>query len=267
MATLRDLGLSEYEARAYRTLLERGPTIAKELSRASDVPMGRIYDVLNALERSGLVQSQAASRPKKYVGVEPETALGNLLEQKRSELDRRARQYEAIVRELSTELAEHDSVERQSRATAIGPEESAELLVGRLSAADERIVMVVGNASPPFGGGTVGERVVDRLGEALARGVHVSLLLAPRVVESIPDGAWDRYHDRLVASDGFEMRTDGDISGSFSLIDDVEVCVEVPNPLDPTRAPAMVDLDDPSFASELREAFERRWPDAESLPG
>jgi hypothetical protein len=27
----------------------------------------------------------------------------------------------------------------------------------------------------------------------------------------------------------------------------------------------MVDLDDPSFASELREAFERRWPDAESL--
>ena len=44
MSSLRDLGLSEYEARAYRSLLETGPTTAKELSRASDVPMGRIGD-------------------------------------------------------------------------------------------------------------------------------------------------------------------------------------------------------------------------------
>ena len=265
MATLRDLGLSEYEAQAYRTLLERGPATAKELSRTSDVPMGRIYDVLNALERSGLVRSQAASRPKKYVGVDPKTALGKLLEDKQSELDRRARQYETIVRELTAELAEYDATERQPWVTAIDPEESAELLVERLSAADERIVMVVGDASPLFGSETVGERVVGRLCEAVERGVHVSLLLAPRVVESVPGSVWDRYHDRLATSDGFEMRTDGGISGGFSLIDDVEVCIEVPNPLDPARAPALLDLDDPSFASELGETFERRWLDAEPL--
>jgi sugar-specific transcriptional regulator TrmB len=43
MASLRDLGLSEYEARAFRSLLDTGPTTAKELSRGSDVPMERIY--------------------------------------------------------------------------------------------------------------------------------------------------------------------------------------------------------------------------------
>ena len=75
MANLRDLGLSEYEARAYRSLLKTGPTTAKELSRVSDVPMGRIYDVLNSIEQYNLVRSQSASRPKKYVAVEPETAL------------------------------------------------------------------------------------------------------------------------------------------------------------------------------------------------
>ena len=67
MASLRDLGLSEYEASAFRSLLDTGPTTAKELSRASDVPMGRIYDVLNSLETYQLVRSQTASRPKKYV--------------------------------------------------------------------------------------------------------------------------------------------------------------------------------------------------------
>jgi sugar-specific transcriptional regulator TrmB len=265
MATLRDLGLSEYEAQAYRTLLERGPTIAKELSHASGVPMGRIYDVLTSLEQSGLVRTQAASRPKKYVGVDPETALGQLLEDKQSELDRRARQYEAIVRELTAELAEHDSVERQFRTTAVGREESVDLLVGRLSAADERIVVVAGDASLPFGSEMVGERVVGQLAGALERGVHVSILLAPRVGESVPDTVWDDYHHRLATDDGFEMRTDGDVSGSFSLIDDVEVCLEVPDPLDPARTLALIDLDDTSLATELRETFERRWPDAEPL--
>ncbi len=83
MATLRDLGLSEYEARVYRALLSAGPATAKELSRRSDVPMGRIYDVLNGLEATSLIRSQQSSRPKKYAPVEPETALPRLLEEKR----------------------------------------------------------------------------------------------------------------------------------------------------------------------------------------
>ena len=98
MASLRDLGLSEYEERAYRSLLKTGPTTAKELSRTSDVPMGRIYDVLNSLETKNLVRSQAASRPKKYVAVEPETALDRLLADKREELEERITQYERSPR-------------------------------------------------------------------------------------------------------------------------------------------------------------------------
>ena len=101
MASLRDLGLSEYEARAFRSLLETGPATAKELSRASDVPMGRIYDVLNSLETYQLVRSQTASRPKKYVGVEPDTALDRLFEDKKRQLEEKVDQYESIVDELS----------------------------------------------------------------------------------------------------------------------------------------------------------------------
>src|SRR6056297_2284762 len=100
MASLRDLGLSEYEARAYRALLNTGPTTAKELSRASEVPMGRVYDVLNSLEQYNLVRSQAASRPKKYVAVEPSTALDRLLADKQRELEEKAAQYQSVVDEL-----------------------------------------------------------------------------------------------------------------------------------------------------------------------
>ena len=138
MASLRDLGLSEYEARAYRALLKTGPTTAKELSRVSDVPMGRIYDVLNSIEQYNLVRSQSASRPKKYVAVEPTTALDRLLEDKKRELEEQVGQYEEIVAELTGELETAEPVEDTFWTAAVGPEETVDLLVERLSAADSR---------------------------------------------------------------------------------------------------------------------------------
>jgi sugar-specific transcriptional regulator TrmB len=265
MATLRDLGLSEYESRSYTALLRLGPSTAKELSRASDVPMGRIYDVLNSLEGHGLVRSQASSRPKKYVGVEPETGLDRLLDEKRAELRQQEEQYESIVSELSEELDAHRPPDEEFWTAAVGPEESADLLIERLAAADDRLVVVGGTPSPQFDIGRVSQAVVDRLDESLDRGVGVSLLLSPGLVDSVPEAVWDDYRDRLVAEEGFEARIDDGVSGSFYLIDDVEVCIEVPNPLDPTESFAMIALTDPEFASRLRTSFEEQWVAAEPL--
>jgi sugar-specific transcriptional regulator TrmB len=265
MATLRDLGLSEYEARSYRALLRLGPSTAKELSRASDVPMGRVYDVLNSLEQWGLVRSQTSSRPKKYVGVEPDTGLERLLDDKKAELEQKKEQYESVVSELSTELDARRPTDEQFWTAALGPDDSADLLVERLAAAEERLVMVAGTPSPQFDIGRVSQRIVTRLDEALDRGVSVSLLLSPGLVESIPERVWDVYHDRLVTNDAFEARVDDAIVGSFHLIDDVEVCLEVPNPLDPTQAFALIALTDPDFASNLRRTFDEQWNGAEPL--
>lgn len=265
MATLRDLGLSEYEARSYRALLRLGPATAKELSRASDVPMGRVYDVLNSLEQWGLVRSQASSRPKKYVGVEPDTGLERLLDDKKAELERKVQQYESIVSELSSELDAHRPADEQFWTAAVGPAESAELLVERLAAADQRLVIVAGTPSPQFDIGRVSRQIVDRLDEALARGVEVSLLLSPGLVDSIPESVWDDYHDRLAAHDDFEARIADEIVGSFHLIDDVEVCIEVSNPLDPTQAFALIALTNPAFAANLKATFDEQWVDAEPL--
>ncbi|MFC4357222.1 TrmB family transcriptional regulator [Halobium salinum] len=265
MADLRDLGLSEYEERAYRSLLRTGPTTAKELSRASDVPMGRIYDVLNSLEQYNLVRSQAASRPKKYVAVEPDAALDRLLADKKRELDEKAEQYEEIVEELSDELEAAEPIEGQFWTAAVGLEESLDLLLERLAAADQYIVMVAGHSSIQFDLGEVGDRIAEQLESALDRGVEVSLLMTPEHVESLPPSVGERYVERLAPHPSFEVRTCSSVPGTFNLIDDVEVCIEVPNPLDPDEAFAMIDLKDPEFATEVAGAFEPRWLDAEPL--
>jgi sugar-specific transcriptional regulator TrmB len=266
MASLRDLGLSEYEARAYRSLLETGPTTAKELSRVSDVPMGRIYDVLNSIEQYNLVRSQSASRPKKYVAVEPTTALDRLLADKRRELDEKAEQYENIVDELAGELETAEPVEETFWTAAVGPQEAADLLVERISATDTQIVMVLSNYTDQFFDiDEVGTLVLNKLTEALERGVDIRLLMRPDLVPALPESVGDRYRESLIEHERFTVRTSENVSGSFTLLDESEVVIEVPHPLKNQEIFAMIDLKDREFAESVRAEFDPRWRKASEL--
>jgi sugar-specific transcriptional regulator TrmB len=265
MASLRDLGLSEYEERAYRALLNTGPTTAKELSRASDVPMGRIYDVLNSIEQYNLVRSQTASRPKKYIAVEPDTALDRLLEDKRRELQAKAEQYEGIVEELSDELEAAEPVEEQFWTAAVGQEESTDLLLERLAAADHRIVMMAADPSPELDISAVGDLVTRHLGEALDRGVEVSVLMTPGLVDSLPSSVGDVYTETLQSHESCTVKTSAAVQGNVTLVDNVEVIIRVPNPLDLDEAFAMIDLKDPEFAADVESEFAPRWEQASEL--
>ena len=265
MASLSDLGLSEYEARVYRALLDTGPATAKELSHASEVPMGRIYDVLNGLESRHLVRSQTASRPKKYMAVEPSTALDRLLEEKRRELDERAEQYEAVVEQLQRDLDAPEPVGDEGFWTAaLGPDESLTLFLERLDAAEDRIIMIASTPEAGFDLSAVSDRVGDHRESALDRGVTVQVLVSRDLAVTVPASVGERYNT-LAASDGFSLRVTDDVHGSFTLIDRAEVCIEVANPLDPGEALALIDLKDPSFASDVFEEFEPRWEAATPL--
>jgi sugar-specific transcriptional regulator TrmB len=265
MASLRDLGLSEYEARAYRALLNTGPTTAKELSRASDVPMGRIYDVLNSIEQYNLVRSQTASRPKKYVAVEPATALDRLLEDKKRELEEKAEQYQSIVDDLSDELDAAEPVEEQFWTAAVGHDEVSDLLLERLSAADRRIVMVATTPTPQFDITSVGDAIAENLENALDRGVEIDLLMTPQLVDDLPESVGDRYTEKLAPHPDFDVRISPEVTGTFHLIDDVEVVIQVPNPLSSGDAFALIDLKDPDFAADVHEEFQPTWESAEPL--
>ncbi|SEH49375.1 Sugar-specific transcriptional regulator TrmB [Halopenitus malekzadehii] len=275
MANLRDLGLSEYEARTYRTLVGTGPIIAKDLSRASDVPMGRIYDVLNELEDRDLVRSQDASRPKTYVAVEPDVALDRLLAEKRRELDERLTRYESVVDTLTAELAADDPVAEEFWTAAVGDEETVALLLDRLAAADDRIVIVAGTPATGVDLPAVSDRVTAAIADALDRGVDTRVLVSAALVDRLPDriGSGSRSLERLLDDERFESRVvegSGDrpvegIEGSCTLLDDTEVCLEVPHPLSAGEPFAMIDLTDPTFAAEVRDRFEPRWAAATRL--
>jgi len=71
---LQELGLTEYETRAYLALLERGPLAATQVSEYSNVPYSKVYETLNSLENKGWIKSEKG-RPSQYYPKSPAEAL------------------------------------------------------------------------------------------------------------------------------------------------------------------------------------------------
>ena len=69
-----DLGFTQYEARAYVSLLHQSPVTRYELSKNSGVPRSAIYDVIRRLESYGAV-SVMSTNPEKYVPLPPQQFL------------------------------------------------------------------------------------------------------------------------------------------------------------------------------------------------
>ncbi len=78
---LRRLGLTEYEARAYISLAELGPSTPRDVAQRARIPYPSAYDALKTLVSKGWAEA-AASRPTIYtprapkvIGIETITGL------------------------------------------------------------------------------------------------------------------------------------------------------------------------------------------------
>jgi len=70
----RYFGLNLYEVKIWTALLSRGVSTAGELSDIANVPRSRSYDVLESLEKKGLVIMKLG-KPIKYIAVPPKEVV------------------------------------------------------------------------------------------------------------------------------------------------------------------------------------------------
>jgi sugar-specific transcriptional regulator TrmB len=71
---LRELGLTQYETRAYLALLDKGALTASQISELAEVPYSKIYEVLASLEKKGWIKAERG-RPSRYYPKAPSEAL------------------------------------------------------------------------------------------------------------------------------------------------------------------------------------------------
>lgn len=97
---LQELGLTEYEARAYVAVLAQPGGPAAAIARAAGIPRPRIYDILDRLSRRGFVV-RTSGRRTAYRAVPTDEVLARL---RHEEETRRARKNDAAAK-LQTLLA------------------------------------------------------------------------------------------------------------------------------------------------------------------
>jgi sugar-specific transcriptional regulator TrmB len=96
---LKKLGLSSYEIKIFLTLDQTGQMMARELSRVSGIPYGRIYDVLYSLEKRGLV-TVISSEPKHFEAVNSSVAIEKLIEQEKKRIAEIEGEKKAVLRDF-----------------------------------------------------------------------------------------------------------------------------------------------------------------------
>ena len=75
---MKSLGLSEYEVKAYLSLLEKNPLNGYSLSKESGIPRSRIYEVLDMLKTKGMVFEQSDEKTTIYYPLEPKLLISKL---------------------------------------------------------------------------------------------------------------------------------------------------------------------------------------------
>lgn len=83
---MAELGFTQYEARAYISLLQNFPATRYEISKQSGIPRSAIYDVINRLERFGAVNAISA-KPEKYVPLPPDKLIELLENRYKNKID------------------------------------------------------------------------------------------------------------------------------------------------------------------------------------
>lgn len=165
---LKDLGLTEYQARAYLALLDLGVAPAKDVASLSRVPKSKIYSTLDQLHDKGLLRV-VPEHPKRYQVLNIETYLREISTDFQSRL--------AFIHDRRDELLQefnprgNVSLEERGAFTVLKGRRNLETKVQEMVAAAKDHLLILGTENTP-------RRLVhirDELASAAARGVSLVL--------------------------------------------------------------------------------------------
>jgi sugar-specific transcriptional regulator TrmB len=169
---LKSFGLTEYEVKAYITLLRLGTSTAEKLSEIGNIPLPRVYDTITDLQRKGLVLV-SKTRPKKFKSISPNRALKHFIDLKKKEFDLRIKDLKKDLKKVVKALSEIPDIEVTEKELNIWSTQKRKnvirILSEQVNSAKKEILAFSGDLSwlPES---------VDVLRKAIKRGVHIRVL-------------------------------------------------------------------------------------------
>ncbi len=260
---LEMLGLSNYESRAYLTLLLIGIRTAKEIASESKIPFGRVYDVLSSLEDKGLIDKQE-SRPKKFVAKEPKIALNNLLKMKRAELQILTTRA-AIIEEKLSNLQATKPEDSLFWSVALG-EKAISRYIEKISEAEKELQTIINiRVAARVPQKEIIENLIATIKMLIEKGVSVQILLSGITPGSLEETYLASIAHFFVLLDRAEVKRTQLTPTAFDIIDGEKILLKVMNPVNPDEFFAWIFVWQKKFAMELKPKFQELWANATEL--
>jgi sugar-specific transcriptional regulator TrmB len=172
-ATLRSLGLTEYEVKAWMTLLRHGTLTAERISELGSIPLPRVYDTIAELQKKGFVLV-SKGRPKIFKSVEASRALPHFLDMQRKLNDEKLAVLRQTADKIASSLADITQIPNQESRSAIWSVEKranvSQTLIDQESAARKDIIVFSGDLS------WIAERAAN-IRAVIRRGVKVRAIM------------------------------------------------------------------------------------------
>ncbi len=99
---LKNVGLDEYEAKSYLTLVNNGAMSILDLSNKSGLKRTNLYNVLQSLEEKGLVRKLTDKKATKYFPNSPREVY-NLIELKENQLSSTKNTFDLLINNLQSQ--------------------------------------------------------------------------------------------------------------------------------------------------------------------
>lgn len=253
---LKEIGLSAYESAAYLSLLKLGVSEASIIHKDAAIPYGKIYSILDSLAEKGLVEVQR-SRPKKFMGVSPDIALGNLFEKRESKAERELEALKLTIDELKQMLMSTPSLKTKDEifwTTAVTETEIKKVVISLFSEAKESLCVIPHSLGMP-----VLTIIFDEFVKTLKRGVKVNMLVSPQF-ENFVSFIYKKDEKIVeILEKNLEIKAVKSTNSCFGIIDNNLVILLQPHPLDRDRLISVVKIWDADLAKSLRKEFEVMW--------
>jgi len=229
-------GWNTYHAAAYVTLVRAGPLEASDIVAMTNIPKGRVYDILEELE--GTAIDVQHGNPKRYRAQHPRSVLGD----KQDSFNQKANQ-------ATNHLEQQHEINRERQ----DPQHPAWVIPGiagtkrrireGLDAAEERILLMEED------GNWIQDNQIRDLRQIASNGVEV------RVV------GWRRWRGKLteLADAGVRAWEHDQVESSFCIIDDDLVVLRV------GRGDTGVMIEDEGAVNVLQKAFEASRKEATEI--
>lgn len=190
--SLEEFGLSNYEARAYVTLVAKGTISASELAYYSELPRTKVYPILLKLEKKKLAII-SKSKPRMCTAIAPEDAFDDVVQEQINKVN--------AMNTLVTNLKKVSEDSKKSR----GSVEKRYFDLNANSVLNQLRTMIEGSKSSihimadQWGLGLLAE-CKEQMLTVLRRDLEVKIiipssLLGAESIKQIPDGAKTRISD------------------------------------------------------------------------